>query len=359
LVELLVTVAIIGLLMAMLFPAVNAARESGRQSACMNNLRQFGVGMASHASRHGTYCSGAFDWAKDGCVTEIGWVADAVDAAIPAGKMLCPSNPAKLAATYNELINMDTSSLDACVNYAGSEGQQQPDGTLVVNPCRKIIANTDGVGTPGSDERRALIEEEVLKEHYNTNYTASWFLVRGGILVNESGNLRARKAGCTVDILLPNSTGGPLLQSWVDASQVPSSFLPLLGDGRVDTQLASDIGSHKAGDPTVHSLTYGPRLKTTLEVPTFADGTTYQGESGWWKVWAKDTLQDYRAFSPVHRHQCNMLMADGSVRSFTDDNRDGYLNNGFPAGGTSGFTSAEIELAEEEVFSGWALRDKL
>jgi prepilin-type processing-associated H-X9-DG protein len=76
-------------------------------------------------------------------------------------------------------------------------------------------------------------------------------------------------------------------------------------------------------------------------------------------VWAKDTLQDYRAFSPVHRHQCNMLMADGSVRSFTDDNRDGYLNNGFPAGGTSGFTSAEIELAEEEVFSGWALRDKL
>ncbi len=359
LVELLVVVAIIGILAAMLFPAVNAARESARQSGCMNNLRQFGIGMAAHASRHGTYCSGAFDWARDGCATEYGWVADAVDAAMPAGQMLCASNPARLAATYNDLIGLDTTTLGACVDYAGSAGGVDPDGTPVVNPCRRIIANDPaGVGAPGSDMRRALVAEEVFKKHYNTNYTASWFLVRGGVLLDGNGNLRARQAGCPVDITSPNSTAGPLMQSWVDASQVPSSFLPLLGDGRAAAPLVADVGPFKAGDMTVHPMTLGPRLKATLEVPAFADGTPYEGSGGWWKVWARDTLQDYRGFAPVHRGQCNMLMADGGVRSFTDDNRDGYLNNGFPGGGANGFTSADIELAEEEVFSGWALRDR-
>ncbi len=53
LVELLVVIAIIGVLVALLLPAVQAAREAGRRVACQNNIRQVALAVGSYNSAKG------------------------------------------------------------------------------------------------------------------------------------------------------------------------------------------------------------------------------------------------------------------------------------------------------------------
>ena len=82
LIELLTVIAIIGVLVALLLPAVQAAREAARKTSCQNNLKQIGLGLHTYHNTHGSLPTGCIEWR--------GWPSNPTDRQFAWSALLLP-----------------------------------------------------------------------------------------------------------------------------------------------------------------------------------------------------------------------------------------------------------------------------
>ncbi len=112
LIELLVVIAIIGILASLLLPALARAQARGRQAACMNNLRQIGLGLRLYADdQHGWLPT-----TTHGAGTNASWIFQLAEYLTNVDRIrICPSDPKGLhrltnhasSYTQNEFIFVD------------------------------------------------------------------------------------------------------------------------------------------------------------------------------------------------------------------------------------------------------------
>ncbi len=133
LVELLVVIAIIGILVALLLPAVQAAREAARRMKCGNNVKQ--IGLAAH-NYHDTFRGFPPGYIKIGSNPRHGWAvfllpfieqANLYDTIAPQGQALSTATDQggtvvePFVCPSSTLPSHDTNGLAKC-NYLGNQG---------------------------------------------------------------------------------------------------------------------------------------------------------------------------------------------------------------------------------------------
>lgn len=330
LVELLVVIAIIGLLVALLLPAVNAARRSAIASSANSALGGFGrvalLTADQDASEKGKMCTGAFDHLRDGDVRKYGFVADAIKSKVMnPGKSLDGSNPSKV----NEKV----------ADYTGGTNTSGK-----ANPLRwkGETSNVHFGGANGpTDVATAGDKQKIWDDGFNTNFCASWHFVRGDQLPLSSPNA-AGNADTSDPSKCPKDGDGPLSDKKLLDCNVTRDLVALMansrnGDGS-DAEVTSTVATAINGFTGQETVTVGQFC-----VEAFTDGinaAAIENVAANAGLAVGENMHEFNDFVPIVGAKQNsdgeevggyaqVLFADGHVAKVTDEAGFGDEPDGF------------------------------
>jgi prepilin-type N-terminal cleavage/methylation domain-containing protein/prepilin-type processing-associated H-X9-DG protein len=303
LVELLVVIAIIGVLIALLLPAVQAARESSRRATCQEHMRQIGVAIQNYVSANKKFPAGK-KWSGPRKLTtsqQVAWssflldyleqgnLLNKIDFAIPltdpgnlpaTGQLietyLCPST-ARFEAHRGDdsrLLPMDRPGGGmGCIDYLGSSGPDKdakpPGGTVEYGRQRGVLIGTKGLENEATVVEPPAIGPEQISDGLSNTLCVAECSGRGVEFDETKFEIKALNgawaSGSNVSHITKGINALPVPQAWYEEaimSDHPGGAHLLLCDGSVhfapdetDKTLLMSMTS-RDGDETVSPLPF-------------------------------------------------------------------------------------------------------
>jgi prepilin-type N-terminal cleavage/methylation domain-containing protein/prepilin-type processing-associated H-X9-DG protein len=299
LVELLVVITIIGILIALLLPAVQAAREAARKMQCSNNLKQIALGCLGHENSYKVFPSAGWGWAWAGDPDRGydksqpgGWLFNILphieqQSLHDLGKSNSSTGRTRTAAT--PLVTYICPTRRAALAYPANLSNKFRNITPTVLGRTDYVGNTGGTVIPGIGAGPgSLSEGDKWSE-------GTWMALGGGSLGNATGVI-LRRGKCDM-AAISDGTSNTYLAG--EKYLTPDDYISgqSMEDQGWSTGYDTSVARFTAIDATNNETTSISAMVTPMQdQPGFANPYN---------------------FGSAHSSGFNMAFCDGSVRSIS------------------------------------------